>query len=160
EKIWADKNVSYKHLRVFGCKAFIHVPKDERQKLDVKTWQYVFIGYGQDEFGYRFYGPVHKKLIRSRDAVFIEDQTIKDINKADKEGFTPKDDSTSLRLNSLTEVPTQVEDEVHDDHPQDTDHECIPQEDEPKEENVDGSHTQPPITGESPVPLRRCSRNV
>ncbi|MCF8701907.1 DDE-type integrase/transposase/recombinase [Corynebacterium sp. MC-10] len=37
EKIWSGKNVSYKHLRVFGCKAFVHVPKDERQKLDVKT---------------------------------------------------------------------------------------------------------------------------
>lgn len=120
----------------------------------------MFIGYGQDEFGYRFYDPVHKKLIRSRDVVFIEDQTIKDINKADKEGFTPTDDSTSLRLNSPTKVPTQVEDEVHDDHLQDADDEGIPQEDEPEEENVDGGHTQPPIAGESLVPLRRSSRNV
>ena len=31
------KDVSYDHLRVFGCKAFVHVWKDERPKLDAKT---------------------------------------------------------------------------------------------------------------------------
>nr|XP_012574906.1 uncharacterized protein LOC105852768 [Cicer arietinum] len=28
-KVWFGKNVKYDHLRVFGCKAFVHVPKDE-----------------------------------------------------------------------------------------------------------------------------------
>jgi len=36
-KIWFGKNVKYDHLRVFGCKAFVHVPKDERSKLDAKS---------------------------------------------------------------------------------------------------------------------------
>ncbi|CAL1371305.1 unnamed protein product [Linum trigynum] len=58
EKVWTGKEVSYKHLRVFGCKAFAHIPKDERSKLDSKTRPCVFIGYGQDEFGYRFYDPI------------------------------------------------------------------------------------------------------
>ena len=40
-----------------------------------------FVGYGQDEFGYRFYDFINKKLIRSRDAVFMENQTIQDIDK-------------------------------------------------------------------------------
>ena len=31
------KYVSYNHLRVFECKAFVHIPKDERSKLNVKT---------------------------------------------------------------------------------------------------------------------------
>ena len=51
--VWYGKDVSYDHLRVFGCKAFVHVPKDERSKLDAKTRQCIFIGYGLDEFGYR-----------------------------------------------------------------------------------------------------------
>jgi len=37
DRVWFGKNVSYDHLRVFGYKSFIHVPKDERSKLDVKT---------------------------------------------------------------------------------------------------------------------------
>jgi len=27
-RVWYGKNVSYSHLCVFGCKAFVHVPKD------------------------------------------------------------------------------------------------------------------------------------
>ena len=37
ERFWTRKDVSYSHLRVFGCKAFVHVPKDQRTKLDDKT---------------------------------------------------------------------------------------------------------------------------
>ena len=47
----SKKDVSYDHLRVFGCKAFIHVPKNERSKLDVKAKPYIFLGYGREEFG-------------------------------------------------------------------------------------------------------------
>ena len=36
-RVWFDKDVSYDHLKVFGSKASVHVPKDERSKLNVKT---------------------------------------------------------------------------------------------------------------------------
>ena len=29
EKVWTRKEVSYDHLRVFDCRAFVHIPKDE-----------------------------------------------------------------------------------------------------------------------------------
>ena len=41
--VWYGKDVSYDHLRVFGCKAFVHAPKDERSKLHAKTRQCIFI---------------------------------------------------------------------------------------------------------------------
>ena len=81
ERVQSRKDVSYDHLRVFGCKAFVHVPNDERSKLDDKTRQCIFVGYGQDQLGYRFYDPVQKRLVRSHDAVFIEDEIIEDIEK-------------------------------------------------------------------------------
>ena len=28
DKVWYGRDVSYDHLRVFGCKCFVHVPKD------------------------------------------------------------------------------------------------------------------------------------
>jgi hypothetical protein len=37
-----------KHLRVFGCEAYAHVPKDERKKLDSKARKCVFLGYGTE----------------------------------------------------------------------------------------------------------------
>jgi len=61
-RIWSKKDISYSHLRVFGCKAFVHVPKDERSKLDAKTRPSVFLGYGQDEFGYRLYDVTARKI--------------------------------------------------------------------------------------------------
>ena len=36
------------------------------------------MGYGHEEFGYRLYLPEEKKVIRSRDVVFLEDQTLQD----------------------------------------------------------------------------------
>ena len=33
ERVWTGKDVSYEHLRVFGCRAFVHIPKDERSKF-------------------------------------------------------------------------------------------------------------------------------
>ena len=80
-QVWTCKEVSYEHLHVFGCKAFVHIPKDERSKLDAKTRQYVFIGYSHDDFGYKLYDPVENKIVRSRDVVFVEDQTIENIRK-------------------------------------------------------------------------------
>ncbi|GAA0142710.1 transmembrane signal receptor [Lithospermum erythrorhizon] len=83
EEVWSGgkKRISYKHLRVFGCRAIVHVPKDERTKLDNKAKQYVFLSYGDDKFGYKLYDPIAKKVIRSRDVTFFEEQTIKDFDK-------------------------------------------------------------------------------
>jgi len=69
----------------------VHVPKDERSKLDAKSRQCIFISYSENEFGYRFYDPAKKKLFRSRDVKFMEDQTIEDIDKVEKS--TPKEDN-------------------------------------------------------------------
>ncbi|GAA0140720.1 transmembrane signal receptor [Lithospermum erythrorhizon] len=61
--------------------AFVHVPKDERTKLDNKSKQCVFLSYGDDKFGYKLYDPVARKIVRIRDVVFFEDQTINEFNK-------------------------------------------------------------------------------
>ena len=42
------------------------------------------MGYGHEDFAHRLYDSIEKKLIRSRDVAFLEDQTIKDIDKDDK----------------------------------------------------------------------------
>ena len=55
----------------------MHVPEDERSKLDVKTKQCIFIGYGQDEFGYRFDDSINKKLVRSRDLCSLKIKLLK-----------------------------------------------------------------------------------
>ncbi|CAL2256839.1 unnamed protein product [Prunus armeniaca] len=61
-KLWSGKDISYNHLKVFGCRAFVHIPKYERSKLDVKSKECIFMGYGNEEFGYR-----HDKLDNPRE---------------------------------------------------------------------------------------------
>ena len=69
-------HAKYDHLREFGCRAFVHIPKDERSKLDVKAKPCVFSGYGHEEFGYKLRDPMSMKIVKSRDAVFLEDQLV------------------------------------------------------------------------------------
>ena len=108
ENVWTWKNTSYDYLRVFGCKAYVHVPRDERSTLDAKARQCIFIGYGQDEFGYRLYDPVEKKVIRSRDVVFCEDQTIDDIAKTESSDSHSHDDLVDIDASSIPHLPTTV----------------------------------------------------
>ena len=71
-------------MRVFGCKAFAHISKENRQKLDDKSTPCIFVGYSDAAFGYRMWNPVNKKIFRSRDVVFQEDQTVVDFEKSAK----------------------------------------------------------------------------
>jgi O-phosphoseryl-tRNA(Cys) synthetase len=44
-EVWSGKNPSVAHLKLFGCDAFMHVPKEKRSKLDKKEIKCIFIGY-------------------------------------------------------------------------------------------------------------------
>ena len=84
EEVWRGRRVSYDRFKVFGCRAFVHVPKDERAKLDSKTKECIYLGTPQDEFGYRLWDPTTRRIVRSRDVIFFEDQTIEDFHSVKK----------------------------------------------------------------------------
>lgn len=71
ERAWRGSDPTYSHLKIFGCKAYMHVPNEQRSKLDSKTTPCVFVGYGDEEYGFRLYDPEKKKTIRSRDVIFF-----------------------------------------------------------------------------------------
>jgi hypothetical protein len=66
-----------KHLRVFGCVAYSHVPKDERKKLDSKSRKCILLGYGNETKGYRLYDVERRKVLHSRDVIFNESSRLK-----------------------------------------------------------------------------------
>ena len=51
QRVWTGKEVSYRHLRVFGCLAYVHIAKDHSGKLDSKTLPCIFVVY-DDDFDY------------------------------------------------------------------------------------------------------------
>ena len=50
-------------------------------KLDDKASLCIFIGYGDEEFCYRLWDSEKQKIVRSRDVVFHEHETIEDMEK-------------------------------------------------------------------------------
>ncbi|PKI52331.1 hypothetical protein CRG98_027257 [Punica granatum] len=84
QQAWTGKEVLYKYLRIFEFRASVHISRDERSKLDTKAKQCIFLSNAHEEFGYSFWDPNSTKIIRSRDVVFFEDQTIKDLQKLKK----------------------------------------------------------------------------
>eukprot|EP00253_Pinus_taeda_P010377 PITA_10377 len=48
QEVWTGKKPSLSHLRVFGCDAYVHVPKEKRTKLDSKSEKCNFIGEVKD----------------------------------------------------------------------------------------------------------------
>ena len=54
-ELWNDKKPSLKHLRIWGCHAY--VKKEFVHKLNARAKKYRFIDYSQEGIGYLFYHP-------------------------------------------------------------------------------------------------------
>ena len=58
---------------VFGCVAFVHLHKRQRNNLIPQALRRVFLGYAAYQKGYRFYHPPSKRMFVTMDVVFHED---------------------------------------------------------------------------------------
>jgi hypothetical protein len=72
QEVWNGRKSDMSHLRFFGCKAFAHVLDEKRTKLESKSMPCVFLGYDEGTKAYRLMCVETKRIIKSRDAVFIE----------------------------------------------------------------------------------------
>ena len=63
QEVWTGKKPSIKHMKVFGCDAYVHVPKEKRRKLDNKAKKCIFIGYKDGMKGYKIWNPITKKNV-------------------------------------------------------------------------------------------------
>jgi hypothetical protein len=56
QKVWSaghTPDVSY--FRVFGCKAYVHVPEGKQKKLDLRLIEMTLVGYEPGSKGYRLW---------------------------------------------------------------------------------------------------------
>jgi hypothetical protein len=58
------------NLKVFGCKDFAHIPKEDRRKLDVKSTKCIFSGYCSEFKAYKLFDPATHKVFANRDVLF------------------------------------------------------------------------------------------
>lgn len=71
-ELWSGSPPDYRTLRVFGCYAWVQTPSVKRTKLDHTSRPMIFVGYGGEQKGFRFWDPELQKTVVSRDAVFLE----------------------------------------------------------------------------------------
>lgn len=117
-EVWFGKNPSLTHLIFFGCDAFVHVPKEKRNKLNNKVVKYIFIGYKDGMEGYEFWDPILKKTVYSRDVIFWEVGGTCRTEGAEMEKEPTKlvfemkneehDSDKSTKSNEVVETPTLI----------------------------------------------------
>ena len=72
EARYSGKVPDISKLKIFGCLAYVHVPKDARKKLDSKTRMCKFLGIDSNSKAFRLFDSQTGKVIISRNAVFDE----------------------------------------------------------------------------------------
>lgn len=70
-KKWFGRKSYLNHLKLFGCKAWVHTPDAKRGKFDSNASKPTFIGDSEHE-SYRFLDLETEKFTISLDAKFLE----------------------------------------------------------------------------------------
>jgi hypothetical protein len=60
------------HLHIFGCKGYMHIPKDKRHKLDPKAIEVTLVRYEPGSKGYQLWDKHTHSFRLSRDVTFDE----------------------------------------------------------------------------------------
>lgn len=71
---WYKREYSLHHLKIFGSKCFIRIPKQKRddKKFGKTSKQGIFVGYEDTTGNYRVWLPQEKQIEISRDVEFRE----------------------------------------------------------------------------------------
>ena len=76
---WDGKKPYLGHMRVFGCIAYPHVPREKRDKLDKTAFEGIPVGYAQTTKQYRIYNPAEHTVRLSSSVRFDENSRGGDI---------------------------------------------------------------------------------
>lgn len=84
-EVWTNKRFDIHQLKVFGFEVYVHIPKEQRKKWDVKGEKGLMVGYDDNMKGYRIYFPKNNMVLTKRDVVFLNREN-KDKKLQMKEG--------------------------------------------------------------------------
>lgn len=98
EEAWSGKKPNVSHMRVFGCLGYTKVPDETRGKLDSKTMKCILLGYCIGTRAYKLLCFESKKIVKSRDVVFVENSEDLKMRPSGRCIDTMDPTSTSLTL--------------------------------------------------------------
>lgn len=125
EEIWTKTKPDLSHLRIFGCEAMVHIPKEKRDKWDPKAKELLFMGYSENGKGYRLIDSKTNKITISRNVTFFENNFLTESQlKVEQKKIgnfpiiqeTEHDDEESINDNSKqTHAKTEEEQSTSED---------------------------------------------
>ena len=72
EEAWSGNKPDISDLRVFGARAFVHIPESQRKKLESRSLICTFIGFARQRKAYRLIHRETRRFLESRDVIFDE----------------------------------------------------------------------------------------
>ena len=113
-ELWRGEKPRARHLRVFGCPAWVLIPKEKRTKLLKKAWQGLFVGYKEEtDRIYLVWNLADKKVHEVRFVEFDEskymDSTIRRESQSQYD-----DEEKDMREHELTDDETDAGDSAKD----------------------------------------------
>ena len=89
EEAWSRNKPNVSHLRVFGSKAFVHVPAAQRDKLGAKSLLCTFLGHAENRKAFRLVHRPTRHFLESRNVIFDEGE--QDYQHVTLERYTSRD---------------------------------------------------------------------
>lgn len=106
---WYSKKPDLKDIHIFGSKAYVQVPNQQRQKLDDKAMELIFIGYSMETKGYRLLDKETDKIKISRDVKFLDDYLLNEEKENEKKEISISTSSESVELTGSTTYDSEKE---------------------------------------------------
>jgi hypothetical protein len=108
-----EKKPDVSNLRVFGCVTYVHIPDNQRKKLDAKSRKSIFMGYPEGVKGYKLYDPVSRKFLRSRNHVIFLEKKFHDFDVQTSSNFDDRaDDDIPIMIEETPVDGNQNQDEI------------------------------------------------
>ncbi len=148
-KTWYQEKLDMSQLRALSCDAYVHVPKQQRKKLNSHTKQYQLVGYNHSNI-YRLWDANKKEIICARNVIFDEGrETMKadeeDIVELDPLPLQPKTTSLEQSMTPRQTIPPESD--------------PVPEQEGESQENVQAPGLVP-APSEALQELRRSERPI
>jgi transposase InsO family protein len=113
EEIWSGTKPSIKDIKVFGCNAYIHIQKEDRDnKFSAKASPAIFLGYDDVKLGYKLLEIESNTIVTSRDVQFDESKfnlalkLVEELNRTESEE-SKKDAPDPVAIINTNELNTE-----------------------------------------------------
>lgn len=101
-ELWEGRKPNVGDFHIFGSQAYVHIPDQNRRKLDRKAELLTFVGYDEQSKAYRFLNKTSYRITISRDVKFVD-------RYGCEAGITSKTNSDTNKENSSIKVNSSNE---------------------------------------------------